>query len=249
MAKSAEYEKLLSTFTAEELRNHKQGLQMGDTEFEMSTAPYNNYTGGMPAAKARYHGFPSGRPDLNLSGYTVLPDESDESIEYKKGRYREPSTGKPMPVERDTVVGINGNASPALYAHEFGHLNNPKRSESMQRFVDAATAPDKQSWDRAVVMRRDLYLRKGRDITLEEAEKDLVESIYRSHDRRRDSSYDIYRDEIANGGKVPKGMQSENAIFKRSEEDNLDDYSKMRQEQVYWPKALRQITEKENPSD
>ncbi|GAG85836.1 unnamed protein product, partial [marine sediment metagenome] len=49
---------------ASELR--KQNESFGDTEFEMSMAPYNNYTGGTPAANAKYEGLFPGADVLRL---------------------------------------------------------------------------------------------------------------------------------------------------------------------------------------
>ena len=65
------------------------------------------------------------------------------------------------------------------------------------------------------------------------------------YDEPNSVAKDMYIGEMERGGNVPESMRTKNWFMEYSDRDHLNDYSKMRQEQAYWPKALREMQSKE----
>jgi len=100
--------------------NVLQGMQMGDVEFQMSIAPYLDYTGDIDPSVARFHGLPSGTPALSKQGFFVPP-------QYKGKPYtipfelEKPYADHVIPVEPLTVNTIDKGATANTWAHEYRH--------------------------------------------------------------------------------------------------------------------------------
>ena len=234
---------------ASELR--KQNEQMGDIEFEMAMAPYNNYTGGTPADKAKYEGLFPGAGTYTKRGQFAPPDMTEEQIKREGTRYYNEQTDRKETLYGipDTVQALAGGAVPKVWQHEFNHRNNPDWSENRTRTADGVIAPNKRAWNDAVRMEQDRVNRRrrsGNEISLEDAEKGL---LYRLRDMHHPwsgplhTAKDVYEGEMERGGSVPKAMRTKQWFTDYSEQDHLDDYAKMRKEQAYWPKALRAMQE------
>ena len=232
--------------TAQALRRMNE--EMGDIEFEMSMAPYNNYTGGTPADKAKFEGLYPGAGEQTLRGQYTPPHMTPEKIKKERVRYYDSAAGRSgylygIPGK---VQGIAGGAVPKVWQHEFNHMNNPNRREGTIREIDAIIAPNKRAWDDAVRMQRDWSNRRRKPenkISLEDAEKRLLNRMQQLHPRHGpwSTAQSLYKNEMERGGNVPESMRTKNWFMPYSEMDHLKDYSKMRQKQTYWSKALREM--------
>ena len=87
--------------------------------------------------------------DLNLKGYAITPENTEEELQYLKERY-EPHG---LTVEPNTVNAVGkSNMRPETIAHEFRHLQAPDMPESINRLADAAVAQNAPQWEDAVRM-------------------------------------------------------------------------------------------------
>ena len=235
-------DKPATSFTSAELRRMSE--QLGDSEFEMALAPYNNYTGGTPAAKAEYEGLYPGAGTMTLGGQYAPPGMTSAQLDKGEKGYWNPVTERKEWLRGipDTVQAVTTGAVPATWQHEFNHRNNPDRSESRNRFVDAVIAPDKRAWENAVDLQVDLYRRRGNDTPRHEIEKRLLQRVSEEHrlSTPKFTAKEVYEEEIARGGHVPESMRENKWFGEYDDTDKLQDYSKMRQKQTYWSTALRE---------
>ena len=112
------------------------------------TADYQRLLGGvgdMNPDKVRLH---EGQK-LNLHGFAIPPDSSDEDLERHRKRYNPWD----LPVEANTVniVGEQ-NMDANTLAHEFRHIIAPGYSEKMNRLADASMAEKDPEWEDAARM-------------------------------------------------------------------------------------------------
>jgi hypothetical protein len=241
--------------TAEALRTMNE--QLGDMEFEMEMAPYNNYTGGTPADKADYEGLYAGAPEYSLKGQYTHADATPAEIRDNPRTYRDgDNVRRKLYGKADTVQALTSNATPNVWQHEFSHRNNPERGEGSNRMADAITAPNKRAWDAAVDMEENRLNVKRRGKKFDEPEPYTrgtvearllrnVQGQYHHLAGPRHTAADIYQGEMDRGGKVPESMKTENWFMDYDKGDEMRDYSKMRQKQAYWPKALRELRAKD----
>lgn len=216
--------------------------EMGDMEFEMDVAPYSNYTGDIDASKARYHGW-EGPGRLDVGGFRIPPDVTDEELENERPsyRFRDPN-GKvqQMKLERDTVNAINDEATPITWGHEFTHLNSPGLSEGPVRLVMAGRVQTEPEWRESVRIYADWENRR-RDVplTYEEAERELLDELEYSSKSSYGYLRGAYEDELEAGATLPEERQG---WFS----DDLSDYADMREENTYWRKRQRQLEEQDD---
>jgi len=214
---------------AQQLRAQQE--QMGDIEFEMGIAPYFNYK--MPegvASKARFQGWASENGPqygLNLHGYTIPEDASDEDIKFYKKRYGRHGLG----VERGTINAVSAkDATNRLWSHELDHLTEDGRTERGVRLRDAARAITESDWKSAV----DLWKEQIDAKTHSEAEENLLKQL--SSYGSNGPAETLYREELERGANLPESQRT------ALRPDGVD-YSNMRKKTVYWPKRLKEIEE------
>ena len=226
--------------TAEELRKARiASQQMGDVEFQMDIAPYFDYAGEIDPSIARYHGW-EGPGRLNLGGFNVPEDFTDEDIKKAERRYRyEDKDGNivQIPIERGTVNVVNDQAQPRTWAHEYRHeMGEDGNGEVFNRLADAAVAQNEDDWDSAVDLWQDKInrqRRRGDKVKKSEAERDLIANLRRNANV---TPRGVYAADYERGARRP---DTEAGWWERDSAE----YERERIDKSYWFKRAKELDE------
>jgi len=179
-------------FTKEQLR--KMSEKMGDMEWQMGVAPYLGYAGPIDPEAARYHALGGTNDEFNMKGFHIpsqnigylgtpemAPFKVEADVGGKLQRFE-------MPKEPGTVNVVGATAAKDnIWGHEYRHKQHPLYGEDYNRVADAAFAQNEKDWGSAVKWWRDQMIRMGENVTLSEAERDLIEQL-------KKNAHSIYHD-------------------------------------------------------